>query len=217
MYDLTVDPRKFATEQILTCSSADYDKDYTQISTEDAARLCKADTSNSVKFWTNKKSAHGGFRHQFDKLLGSMGVAAVGEEAMKSRYYKVQDKPGREAHDRNVLGRGRFRNAQEWSAWPVHLETSASFVGPDVRGWRAWLVCCSILCLCALNVKMLRVQEAGCTVACCVGVRVQASCSGTVHVLWCAYVPCCGCSLQPRLVDAVSRLPKCERTWHPSI
>jgi len=153
MYDLTVDPRKFATEQILTCSSADYDKDYTQISTEDAARLCKADTSNSVKFWTNKKSAHGGFRHQFDKLLGSMGVAAVGEEAMKSRYYKVQDKPGREAHDRNVLGRGRFRNAQEWSAWPVHLETSASFVGPDVRGWRAWLVCCSILCLCALNVK----------------------------------------------------------------
>ena len=42
--------------------------------------------------------------HWFDELLGSMGVASVGVEAMKGRYYEVEDKPGREAHDRNVLG-----------------------------------------------------------------------------------------------------------------
>jgi len=53
-------------------------------------------------------------------------------------------------------------------------------------------------------------------IACCVGVRVQASCSATAHVLWCAHVPCCGCSLQPRLSDAAARPPKCERTWHSS-
>jgi len=57
-----------------------------------------------VEFWTTKKSAHGGFRHRFDELLGSMGVAAMGADAMKSFYYKVEEKPGRKAHNRNVLG-----------------------------------------------------------------------------------------------------------------
>ena len=51
-----------------------------------------------------KKSAHGGFHHQFDGLLGSMGVAAIGADAMKSVYYKVEEKPGHEAHNRNVHG-----------------------------------------------------------------------------------------------------------------
>ena len=39
---------------------------------EDAARLRKADAFNIVEFWAAKKTAHGGFRHQFDELLGSM-------------------------------------------------------------------------------------------------------------------------------------------------
>jgi len=60
-------------------------------------------------------------------------------------------------------------------------------VGPDVR--RAWLVCCSTLSfvfVCAhVDVKKLRVREAGCIVACFVGARVQASCIGTAHPLWC--------------------------------
>ena len=47
---------------------------------------------------------HGGLHHRFDELLGSMGVAAIGADAMKSFYYKVEEKPGRKAHNRNVLG-----------------------------------------------------------------------------------------------------------------
>jgi len=72
--------------------------------TEEAASLRKADTSKTVEFWTAKKLAHGGFRHQSHELLGSMGVAAVGSEVPRSRYYKVEGKSGCEAHDRNVLG-----------------------------------------------------------------------------------------------------------------
>jgi len=41
------------------------------------------------------------------------------------------------------------------------------------------------------DVKMLRVREAGCIVACCVGARVQASCSGTAHLLCQAWLVCC--------------------------
>ena len=33
-----------------------------------------------------------------------MGVAAVGADAMKCVYYKVEEKPNREAHRKNVLG-----------------------------------------------------------------------------------------------------------------
>ena len=54
--------------------------------------------------WAAKKTAHGGFCYQFDELLGSIGVAAVGADAMKCVYYKVEEKPNREAHHRNVLG-----------------------------------------------------------------------------------------------------------------
>jgi hypothetical protein len=107
-YDLTVDPRRFCIEQICVRSPADYDKDYKQMCAEDTARLRKADTFNIDTFWTAKKFAHGGFRHQFDELLGSMGVAAVGADAMKSVYYKVEEKPGREEHNRNVLIRAHF-------------------------------------------------------------------------------------------------------------
>jgi len=67
-----------------------------------------------------------------------------------------------------------------------------------------------------MDVRMLRVREAGCIVACCAGAHVQASCSGTAHPLWCADVPCHGCSLRPWLVRAAACPPKCERTWHPS-
>ena len=93
-----------AIEQILARSPANHDKDYKEMPTEEAASLRKADTSNTVEFWTTKKSVHGGFCHWFDELLGTMGVAAVGAEAPRSRYYKVQGKSGREAHERNVLG-----------------------------------------------------------------------------------------------------------------
>jgi len=103
-YDVTVDPPRFCIEQICARSPADYNKDYKQMCAEDAARLRKADTFNIVAFWTEKKTAHGGFRHLFEELLGSMGVAAVSADAMKSVYYKVEEKPGREEHNRNVLG-----------------------------------------------------------------------------------------------------------------
>ena len=66
--------------------------------------LRKADTGYTVEFWTTKKSAHGGFRHWFEELLGSIGVAVLGVEASRNRYYKVEGKLGREAHKRNVLG-----------------------------------------------------------------------------------------------------------------
>jgi len=66
--------------------------------------LRKADTGYTVEFWTTKKSAHGGFRHWFEELLGSIGVAVLGVEASRNRYYKVEGKSGREAHKRNVLG-----------------------------------------------------------------------------------------------------------------
>jgi len=71
---------------------------------EDSAWLHKADAFNIVGFWTTKKTAHGGFHHQFDELLGSIRVAAVGADAMKCVYYKVEEKLNREAHHRNVLG-----------------------------------------------------------------------------------------------------------------
>jgi len=103
-YDLIVDPRRFCIEQICARSPAEYDKDYKQMFAEDAVQLRKADTFNSVEFCTTKKSAHGGFRHQFDELLGSMGIAAVGADTMKSIYYIVEEKQGREAYNRNVLG-----------------------------------------------------------------------------------------------------------------
>jgi len=48
-YDLTVDPRKFAIEQILAHSPANCNKDYKQMSAEEAASLHKADTSNTPK------------------------------------------------------------------------------------------------------------------------------------------------------------------------
>jgi len=67
-YDLTVHPRKFTIEQILAHSPADYDKDYKQMSAEEAVSLRKEDTGNTVRFCTTRKSAHGGFRHWFDKL-----------------------------------------------------------------------------------------------------------------------------------------------------
>ena len=47
-----------------------------------------------------------------------------------------------------------FSNVQEWSAWQCKHETGASFVGPDVRRWRAWLVCFEFLCLCAIFVRV---------------------------------------------------------------
>jgi len=37
-----------------------------------------------MKFWTGqtgKKEAHAGYHHQLDKVLGSMGAAAVGADA----------------------------------------------------------------------------------------------------------------------------------------
>jgi len=103
-YDLTADPRKFAIEQILARSPADCDKDLLQMPTVEASLLRKADTSKTVEFWTGKKSAHGGYCHCFYELLDSMGVAAVGVDVPRSKYYKVEEKSGREAHDRNVLG-----------------------------------------------------------------------------------------------------------------
>jgi len=103
-YDLIVDPRRFCIEQICARAPADYDKDYKQMCVEDSALLRKADAFKIVGFWTAKKTAHGGFRHQFDELLGSIRVAAVGADAMKCVYYKVEEKPNREAHHRNVLG-----------------------------------------------------------------------------------------------------------------
>ena len=53
----------------------------------------------------DKQSAHGGYRHQFNELFGSMGAAAAGADAPRTLYYKVEDKsPGRAAHERNVQG-----------------------------------------------------------------------------------------------------------------
>jgi len=59
-------------------------------------------------------------------------------------------KTTRGARQKCAGARGRFSHAQEWSTRPDKLETSASFVGPDVRRWHPWMVCCSILCSCAL-------------------------------------------------------------------
>jgi len=65
-----------------------------------------------------------------------------------------------------------FSNVQEWSARQCKHETGASFVGPDVRSWRAWLVCFEFLCLCAIFVcvcKFLCVCRAVvCMLRCCV-------------------------------------------------
>jgi len=104
-YNLTEDSRKFALEQILARSPDDCDRDLLTMPAEDAALLRKADTSNTVDFWSGKQSAHGGYRHRFDELFGSMGVAAAGADAPRTLYYKVEDKsPGRAAHERNVQG-----------------------------------------------------------------------------------------------------------------
>jgi len=103
-YDLIADPRKFAIEQILARSPADCDKDLLQMPTVEASLLRKADTSKTVEFWTGKKSAHGGYHHQFYEPLGSTGVAAVDADTPRSKYYKVEEKSGRVAHNRNVLG-----------------------------------------------------------------------------------------------------------------
>jgi len=151
----------FATEQILARSPADYDKDYKQMSAEDAARPCKADTSNSVEFLTSKKSAHGGFRHQFDELLGSMGVAAVGAEAMKGRYYKVEDKPGREAH--NTIGTmvvSAMHRSGLLSQFTLQ-QVQALWVLTCVGGELGWYVVQFCVCVRSYCIKMLRVREAG--------------------------------------------------------
>ena len=80
-YDLMVDSRKFALEQILARSPDDCDRDLLTMPAQDAALLRKADTSNTVDFWSGKQSVHGGYHHQFDELFGSMGVAAAGADA----------------------------------------------------------------------------------------------------------------------------------------
>jgi len=211
-YDLTVDPRRWCIQQI--CD----DKDYKQMGAEDAARLRKADSFNSVEFWTTKKSAHGGFRHQFDELLGSMEVAAIGADTMKSVYYKVEESRDARRTTEMCLGPLSFQQCTG-----EVCSASAPWNRCKLYGtWRAWVVSLAgtlfnFVFVCAdVDVKMLRVRESCCTVACCVGVRVQASSSGWAHVLRCAHVPCCGRSLQPRVEDATARPTKCERTCHPS-
>jgi len=70
-YDLTVDSRKFALGQILARSLDDCDRDLLTMPAEDAALLRKADTSNTVDFWSGKGSAHGGYRHRSTSYLAA--------------------------------------------------------------------------------------------------------------------------------------------------
>jgi len=173
-YDLTVDPCRFCVEQICARAPANYGKDYKQMCAEDAVRLRKADAFNIVGFQTVKKTAHGGFSHQFDKLLGSMGVAAVGADPMKCVCYKVEEKPHREAHHRNVLGpqavvvSAMHRSGLLGQRTMKHVQALWDLmrVGVELGGYiffNSVLVCADV------DIKMLRVRAACCTVACCGG------------------------------------------------
>jgi len=169
-YDLTEDSRKFALEQFLARSPDDCDRDFLKMPAEAAALLRTADTSNAVDFWSGKQSAHGGYRHRFDELFGSMGVAVAGADAPRTLYYRVEDKsPGRAAHDRNVQGpvvvsalyrSGLLRNA---SMKQVQALWDLTCVGGEL-GWYVsnfcvcaqFLCVCTFLCVCRAVVKLLR-------------------------------------------------------------
>ena len=156
-YDLTEDSRKFALEKFLARSPDDCDRDLLKMPAEAAALLRTADTSNKVDFWSGKQSAHGGYRHQFDELFGSMVVAVAGADAPRTLYYRVEDKsPGRAAHDRNVQGpvvvsamyrSGLLGNA---SMKQVQALWDLTCVGGEL-GWYVsnFSVCVLFLCVCA--------------------------------------------------------------------
>ena len=119
-----------------------------------------------------------------------------------------------------------FSIVQEWSAPQCKHETGASFVGPDVRRRRAWLVCLEFLCLCAIFVcvhifvcvpsgkiaEMLRVREACCNVACGDGAPVEARCSGHAfsgRALMCHVMGAGCCSYQYAPPRALSNVREC--------
>jgi len=156
-YDLTEDSHKFALEQFLARSPDDCDRDLLKMPTEAAALLRTVDTSNTVDSWSGKKSAHGGYRHRFDELFGSMEVAVAGADAPRTLYHRVEDKsPDRAAHDRNVhvtvavsamyrsglLGNASMKQVQ--ALWDL------TCVGGEL-GWYVsnFCVCELFLCVCA--------------------------------------------------------------------
>ena len=141
-YDLTEDSRKFALEQFLARSPDDCDRDLLKMPAEAAALLRTADTSNTVDFWIGKQSAHGGYRHRFDELFGSMGVAVAGADAPRTLYYRVEDKSlGHAAHGAiyrsGLLGNASMKQVQ--ALWDLTC----------VGGELGWYV--SNFCVCVLN------------------------------------------------------------------